>query len=65
MDRGAADVTAVCLLAAPEGVAAVKQVFGDDAPITIEVAGMDERLNDLGYIVPGLGDAGDRLYGVV
>ena len=65
MDRGASDVTAICLLAAPEGVAAVKQVFGEDAPVTIVVAGMDQKLNDVGYIVPGLGDAGDRLYGVV
>ena len=65
MDRGAADVTAICLLAAPEGVAAVRQTFGDDAPVTIVVAGMDQKLNDVGYIVPGLGDAGDRLYGVV
>jgi uracil phosphoribosyltransferase len=64
-DRGADDVTAICLLAAPEGVEAVKAVFGDDAPVTIVVAALDERLNELGYIVPGLGDAGDRLYGVV
>jgi uracil phosphoribosyltransferase len=64
-DRGADDVTAICLLAAPEGVAAVEAAFGPDAPVTIVVAGLDERLNELGYIVPGLGDAGDRLYGVV
>ena len=64
-DRGADDVTALCLLAAPEGVAAVEQAFGPNAPVTIVVAGMDERLNEVGYIVPGLGDAGDRLYGVV
>jgi uracil phosphoribosyltransferase len=65
MDRGAADVTAICLLAAPEGVAAIQEVFGDDAPVTVVVAGMDRKLNEVGYIVPGLGDAGDRLYGVV
>jgi len=65
MDRGASDVTAICLLAAPEGVEAIRQVFGDDSPVTVVVAGMDQKLNDLGYIVPGLGDAGDRLYGVV
>src|SRR5919112_1823333 len=59
VDRGASDVTAICLLAAPEGVEAVRQVFGDDAPVTIVVAGMDQKLNDVGYIVPGLGDAGD------
>lgn len=65
MDRGASDVTAVCLLAAPEGVEAIRQEFGKDGPVTVVVAGLDERLNDVGYIVPGLGDAGDRLYGVV
>jgi uracil phosphoribosyltransferase len=64
-DRGADDVTAICLLAAPEGVAAVESAFGADAPVTVVVAALDERLNELGYIVPGLGDAGDRLYGVV
>jgi uracil phosphoribosyltransferase len=46
-------------------VAAVEKAFGPQAPVTIVVAGMDERLNEHGYIVPGLGDAGDRLYGVV
>ncbi len=64
-DRGADDVTAICLLAAPEGVRAVEEAFGADAPVTVVTAGLDERLNELGYIVPGLGDAGDRLYGVV
>lgn len=64
-DRGADDVTAICLLAAPEGVAEVERNVGTEAPVTIVIAGMDERLNELGYIVPGLGDAGDRLYGVV
>jgi len=65
MDRGASEVTAICLLAAPEGVDALKQVFGENSPVTVVVAGMDQKLNDVGYIVPGLGDAGDRLYGVV
>jgi uracil phosphoribosyltransferase len=64
-ERGADDVTAICLLAAPEGVRAVEDAFGPEAPVTIVTAGLDERLNELGYIVPGLGDAGDRLYGVV
>ncbi|HET9654835.1 MAG TPA: uracil phosphoribosyltransferase [Kineosporiaceae bacterium] len=64
-DRGADDVTAICLLAAPEGITEVERSFGPEAPVTIVIAGMDERLNELGYIVPGLGDAGDRLYGVV
>jgi uracil phosphoribosyltransferase len=65
MDRGASDVTAICLLGAPEGVEAVRASVGDDAPVQIVLAGMDEGLNDVGYIVPGLGDAGDRLYGVL
>ena len=64
-DRRAKDVVAICLLAAPEGVAAIEAAFGPEAPVTIVVAAMDERLNEHGYIVPGLGDAGDRLYGVV
>jgi uracil phosphoribosyltransferase len=65
--RGAASITAICLLAAPEGIARVDEAFRDDdgCPITVVTAGVDERLNDKGYIVPGLGDAGDRLYGVV
>jgi len=60
--RGAQDVTAVCILGAPEGVAAVeKAVEGHD--VTLVLGALDERLNEHGYIVPGLGDAGDRLYG--
>ena len=65
LERGATDVTAVCLLAAPEGVAHVAAELGAKAPVFLVTAGLDERLNDHGYIVPGLGDAGDRLYGVV
>ena len=62
--RGAQDVTAICLLAAPEGVAAIeKQVEGHN--VTLVLGSLDERLNEHGYIVPGLGDAGDRLYGTV
>jgi uracil phosphoribosyltransferase len=64
VDQGADDVTAVCLLAAPEGIRAVEEALGPDAPVTIVVAAVDECLNDSGYIVPGLGDAGDRLYGI-
>ena len=60
--RGASDVTAVCLLGAPEGVAAVEEAGRE---VTIVLGALDERLNEHGYIVPGLGDAGDRLYGVV
>lgn len=60
--RGAASVTAVCLLAAPEGVERVEHASaGRD--VTVVVGALDEKLNDVGYIVPGLGDAGDRLYG--
>ena len=66
LDRGATDVTALCLLAAPEGIEHLRQAFaGRDVSVTIVTAGLDERLNEKGYIVPGLGDAGDRLYGVV
>ena len=63
-ERGAVDVTAVCLIAAPEGIAAVETATaGRD--VTIVVGAVDQRLNEVGYIVPGLGDAGDRLYGTV
>jgi uracil phosphoribosyltransferase len=63
--RGADHITAVCLLAAPEGVKNLEEgVAGLDIPITIVTAALDERLNEKGYIVPGLGDAGDRLYGL-
>lgn len=62
--RGARNVTAICLLGAPEGVAAIeKAVEGRD--VTLVLGALDERLNEKGYIVPGLGDAGDRLYGTV
>ncbi|CAM3171679.1 uracil phosphoribosyltransferase [Nocardioides dubius] len=65
VDRGADHITAICLLVAPEGVARLEQELADiDVPVTIVTAALDERLNELGYIVPGLGDAGDRLYGV-
>jgi uracil phosphoribosyltransferase len=64
--RGADDITAICLLAAPEGIARLEADLADvDPPVTLVTAGLDERLNEKGYIVPGLGDAGDRLYGVV
>jgi uracil phosphoribosyltransferase len=66
LGRGATDVTAICLLAAPEGLERLRRAFDDrDVAVTVVTAGLDERLNDKGYIVPGLGDAGDRLYGVV
>jgi len=64
--RGADRITAICLLAAPEGIARVeKELENIGVPVTLVTAGLDEKLNELGYIVPGLGDAGDRLYGVV
>jgi uracil phosphoribosyltransferase len=63
--RGAATVTAICLLAAPEGVARLARAFPEDTPVPVRVvtAAMDQSLNDRGFIVPGLGDAGDRLFG--
>jgi len=60
--RGASDVTCVCLLGAPEGVEAVRAHVGDKK-VSVVLGALDERLNEHGYIVPGLGDAGDRLYG--
>jgi uracil phosphoribosyltransferase len=60
--RGAADVTAVCVLAAPEGIARLR---GSGLPVRLVTASVDERLNDSAYIVPGLGDAGDRQFGAV
>jgi len=66
LERGAVDVTALCLLAAPEGLRYMEEVFaGTEAPIKVVTAAIDPQLNEVGYIVPGLGDAGDRLYGVV
>lgn len=65
VDRGADHITAVCLLAAPEGIAHVEAETAQlQVPVTVVTAGVDERLNEHGYIVPGLGDAGDRLYGI-
>ena len=61
-ERGAAKLTAICLLAAPEGVARVEAEVPDARIIT---AALDPGLDDRAYIVPGLGDAGDRLYGQV
>ncbi|MCU1514111.1 MAG: uracil phosphoribosyltransferase [Microbacteriaceae bacterium] len=62
--RGAQDVTAICLIAAPEGLEAVKKAT-EGREVTIVIGALDEKLNEVGYIVPGLGDAGDRLYGTV
>jgi uracil phosphoribosyltransferase len=60
--RGATDVTAICVLAAPEGI---DHLAGSGLPVRVVTAAIDERLNDSAYIVPGLGDAGDRLFGAV
>jgi uracil phosphoribosyltransferase len=57
---GATDIRFLCLLAAPEGVARMKEAHPD---VPIVTAALDERLNEHGYIVPGLGDAGDRMFG--
>ena len=65
LDRGVSDVTAICLVSAPEGVEAVSKKFDGRANVTVHTAALDEGLNEAAYIVPGLGDAGDRLYGVV
>ena len=65
-ERGARSAICICLLGAPEGVDAVsKQVLDKwpDKQVSIHLAALDEKLNDIGYIIPGLGDAGDRLYG--
>ncbi|MBV8664573.1 MAG: uracil phosphoribosyltransferase [Hyphomicrobiales bacterium] len=59
-DRGVKDLRFVCLLAAPEGVARLSNAHPD---VQIWTASIDEKLNDHGYIVPGLGDAGDRMFG--
>lgn len=66
-ERGARDVTCVCLLGAPEGVENVKLHLEQKWPgkkVHVVLGALDEQLNEIGYIVPGLGDAGDRLYGV-
>ncbi|MDO6656265.1 uracil phosphoribosyltransferase [Anaerobacillus sp. 1_MG-2023] len=58
--RGAKNIKMMCLIAAPEGVELLNEAHPD---VDIYIAGLDEKLNEKGYIVPGLGDAGDRLYG--
>lgn len=64
VERGADDITAVVLIAAPEGVEKLRELTSHiNVPITVVTGAMDEKLNENGYIVPGLGDAGDRLYG--
>ncbi|MDR0397032.1 MAG: uracil phosphoribosyltransferase [Oscillospiraceae bacterium] len=59
-NRGGKNITLVCLIAAPEGVSRIQR---DHPDVEVFVAALDEKLNEHGYIVPGLGDAGDRLFG--
>ncbi len=61
-DKGASSITLMCLVAAPEGVRVINR---DHPDIPIYVAAVDECLNEKGYIVPGLGDAGDRIFGTL
>jgi uracil phosphoribosyltransferase len=69
VERGADHITAICLLAAPEGLTAVEHRLAEEldpdhgATLRVVTAAVDERLNEQGFILPGLGDAGDRLYG--
>jgi uracil phosphoribosyltransferase len=64
-ERGVTDVTAICILAAPEVVDALRAQSWEGLDLRVFVGALDDRLNEHGYIVPGLGDAGDRLYGTV
>ena len=71
-ERGVTSVTAICLLAAPEGLRNLDEAFGGQTPdgetpaaVRVVTAAVDVRLDSHGYIVPGLGDAGDRLFGQV
>ena len=59
-EQGATNIRFLCLLAAPEGVARMKEAHPD---VPVVTAALDERLNEVGYIMPGLGDAGDRMFG--
>ena len=59
-EAGATNILFLCLLAAPEGIARMKEAHPD---VRIVTASVDEKLNELGYIIPGLGDAGDRMFG--
>ncbi len=63
--RGADHITCICLIAAPEGINYMRTLVDPiGVPCTLVVAAVDEGLNEHGYIMPGLGDAGDRLYGL-
>ncbi|CAG7613035.1 uracil phosphoribosyltransferase [Leucobacter soli] len=63
-DRGAEDVTAVCILGTPEGISTMREAVGQHN-VTLVLGALDEGLDESSYIVPGLGDAGDRLYGTI
>ncbi|CAM4151364.1 uracil phosphoribosyltransferase [Helcobacillus massiliensis] len=65
LERGAKDVTCVTLVCAPEGLKTLEESIAEDVNLTVVTAAVDDHLNERGYIVPGLGDAGDRLFGVV
>ncbi len=66
LERGATDIIAITILSSPEGIAMLEKEYGGkNLSITIVTGALDEKLNEKGYIVPGLGDAGDRLYVVV
>jgi uracil phosphoribosyltransferase len=58
--EGAKSITLMCIIAAPEGIAEIQKTHPD---VDIYAAALDEKLNSHGYIVPGLGDAGDRIFG--
>lgn len=63
---GATDITAICILAAPEGISVLEKAFtSSKLSLKLVIGALDDHLNEKGYIIPGLGDAGDRLYGVV
>ncbi|WP_427875983.1 uracil phosphoribosyltransferase [Gardnerella sp. 2492-Sm] len=64
-ERGAKDVTAINILAAPEGLKRLEKEIDPSIDFKVVVCAVDEHLNDKAYIVPGLGDAGDRLYGLI
>lgn len=61
--RGTRSITAISIVSAPEGIAAMERAFGDADDVSLFTAAIDQGLNEVGYIVPGLGDAGDRLFG--
>ncbi len=65
IEHNAKRIVCICLLATPEGIATIEENVAERADVTVVTAAMDEGLNEKSYIVPGLGDAGDRLYGVV